>query len=93
MCNKGLDTSPLYLPNGPLGNIPEDAHAVVTQNGICINTLNIAVSNEHCIDVSEVGVCGSLSHSDLELLVVLSTLSRVARLASLLQPLSTSALE
>ena len=92
MRNKGLETSPLYgasniLLHGPLGDIPEDAHAMVTQNGIGIDTLNVAVSNEHSIDVSKEGIGGSLRHSDLELLVALGTLVRIVGLTSLLQPL------
>ena len=57
MCNKGLETSPLYgathiLLHGPLGDIPEDTHAVVTQNGIGVDTLDGIVCDEHCINVS-----------------------------------------
>ena len=44
MCNKGLEASPLYgaaniLLHSPLGDIPEDAHAVVTQNGIGVDIM------------------------------------------------------
>ena len=92
MCNKGLETSPLYgasniLLHGPLGDIPEDAHAMVTQNGIGIDALDSIVRDEHRINVSKEGVGRSLCHSDLELLVALSTLSRIVGLTSLLQPL------
>ena len=75
----------LVLFNSPVCNIPENTNSVMSHNGIRIDSLNIAVCNIVCINITDHRISRILCKSFLEISISFFTNLRISCLSCFCQ--------